>query len=814
MAKNKEHSLGFPPVYVPNKVKDSEEYGLQMFRAILHATAQYREERNRQISLSRKYAKGKQSLQQYLDELQIEGSKQYVNISYTPTKVLQKFEKIVVDDYQQMEETPKAIGKAYHIQERKERRKSDLKFRMEYGDYINQLSQETGFMVEDPNQQVPKDEEELDLITSLNSDEREELLLVEMIKKVFKDNDLDSKKRQFLSDVFQVQFGGYRHWVDRRGKINIDFIPAEDALYSVSSLEDFSDISYAGSASTMTIGEIRDKFNISEEKEHLLYKLAYHFKTNYGNYSLLSSSFNPEWRTHGSRPYDDFTVPVYHIWKKTVKNVGYLEGQDSYGKEVFDIDFDITKSEYKSNNKKRTGVVYPETSYEGWFAGNIDCPVLLEWGESYNQTREGKEKEKVLCPYVFFMPDNRGSMLEESAVEKVIPEIQTMDLAMLKIKMTIANHPPTGYSIDISALMGIDLGDGTMSPLELQDIFQQTGKLYIKTEKDDGRIDKNSPIQPLSVSIQDTINTYLIVYNNALNNIRDTLGINPNREGTASINRASNQAIQTQIAISQTATYYIYRAYLKATQTLTKHIGIRILDVLRYGNPDRGYLKYLGEDNIDFIKERDEIIASNYEFEFNPQMTKEDEDLLSNLVMSAIASRDLSMPDALLIMKLKDFELAEKYMRYLFKKNREQAQLEAQQNQRMQAEAQGDMAVRAEEAKRETFQIQSALQAQEWKIKGENSTEVAILDMAKEVLRARLDGKNVPQEYLELERLVLDNAITKQEKSMSETEQQLEQEVQQQEQEAIIQQVSQAVENGTISEEDAMMQLQQMGIQV
>src|SRR5690606_21059701 len=414
---------------------------------------------------------------------------------------------------------------------------------------------------------------------------------------------------------------------------------------------------------------------------------------------------------------------------------------------------------------------------------------------------------------VFFMPDNRGTMLEESAVEKVIPEIQTMDLAMLKIKMTIANHPPAGYAIDISALMDVDLGQGTMTPLDIQDIYQQTGKLYIKTQRDDGMVDKSLPIQPINVSIQDTNNTYLIVYNNALNNIRDTLGINPNREGTASINRVSTQAIQTQIAISQTATYYIYRAYLKATQTLTKHIGIRILDVLRYGRPDRGYLKYLGEENIDFIKERKDVVASNYDFEFNPQMTKEDEDLLNNLVMSAIASRDLSMPDALLILKLKDFEIAEKYMRYLFKKNREQAQLEAQQTQRLQAEAQGDMAVRAEEAKRETFQIQSALQAQEWKIKGENSTEVAILDMAKEVLRARLEGKQVPQEYLDLERLVLDNAITKQEKSMSETEQQIAEELAQQEQEAVIQQVSQSVENGTISEEDAMMQLQQMGIQ-
>src|SRR5690606_7570314 len=98
-----------------------------------------------------------------------------------------------------------------------------------------------------------------------------------------------------------------------------------------------------------------------------------------------------------------------------------------------------------------------------------------------------------LCPYIFFMPYNRGTMMEESAVEKVIAEIQTMDASMLKIKMTIANHPPVGYAIDYEALMDIDLGNGTLDPLDLQEIYQQTGKLYIKRRKDDGGFDNSLP---------------------------------------------------------------------------------------------------------------------------------------------------------------------------------------------------------------------------------------------------------------------------------------------------------------------------------
>lgn len=803
---------GFPPMYVPNEVKDSQKYGIEVFKAILDATSSYREKRDKLISESRMYAQGKQPLQIYLDELNIEGSKQYVNINYTPTKVLQKFEKIVVDDYQQLKETPKAIGKSQHIQERKERKKTDLKFRMEYKDFIDNLSANVGFPVEDPTQQVPQDEEELDLITSLNSEEKEELLMAEMVEKVLNDSDIERMKRQFLSDMFQVHFGGYRHYVDRKGKIRVDFIPIEDALYDESALEDFSDIAYAGSKCTMTIGELRDRFDFPREKEELLYKLAHKYRTDFGNYYLLRGTFNEEWRSSSARPYDDFTVPVYHVWKRTVKNVGYLEGEDSYGKAVFDIDFNINKEEVRSNNKKRTGVVHPETSYEGWFAGSSDCPVCLEWGESFNQTREGKEKEKVLCPYIFFMPDNRGRMLEESAVAKVISEIQQMDIAMLRVKMTIASHPPVGYMIDYEALMDIDLGDGTMSPLEIDDIYQQTGKLYIKRKKENGMVDNAPPVIPMNLSISDDINTYLTIYNNALNNIRDTLGINPNREGTANVNRMSNGAIQTQIAISQTATYYIYRAYLKATQTLVKHLGIRILDVLTYGDVNKGYLRYLGEENVEFIKSRKDITACNYEFKYDPQITKEDEERLQSLVMASVTARELTMPDALLIMGLKDVKLAEKYMRFLYKKNQERVWQQEVERQQLQAQAQGDMAVRTEEAKRETFQIQSSLQAQEWKIKGENSTEVKIMDIVEKLIQAELDGKTLTPEQQQLMQIFYSNALNKQFKSTSETEQQMQ--AQQQEQEMAMQaeQIQQALDSGELSEQEAGEMAQQLGL--
>src|SRR5690625_1751659 len=140
-------SSNFPNPYVSNKTKDSPEYGEQVFRAILKNSGSYRSKRKKEISEARRYAQGRQPLKQYLDELNIEGNKQYTNIAYEPTKVLQKFEKIVVDDYQQLQEEPKAKAVSKHIKERKEKRKSDLRFRMEFQDMIGELEQEVGFPI-------------------------------------------------------------------------------------------------------------------------------------------------------------------------------------------------------------------------------------------------------------------------------------------------------------------------------------------------------------------------------------------------------------------------------------------------------------------------------------------------------------------------------------------------------------------------------------------------------------------------------------------------------------------------------------------
>lgn len=799
----------FPTAYASNEEKLTEDYGSKVFKAVMDSTASYRDKIIKDKSIARKYARGEQDLSKLLDEIKIEGSKQYINISYKPTKILQKFEKVVVDDYQQLKEKIKVEAISQHIKLKQEKKKSDLKFNYKYKDVLKQLSDEIGIDLSG-EEGYPENEEELDLILSITPEEREELLMRSIVDLVMENNDLESLKRRFLSDMFQTAFGGFHVYQNKAGEIKIDYVPIEDAIFGGSNKEIISDDSpYLGRRMVKTIAEIRELFDIPPSKEEKLYKLAKQHENSLGN-PYMTYNYNYTYNNSIYRPYDDFSVNVYHIYQKNLETIEYIDGVTSTGRALFEIE-----SNAKETTRKRVGTSTPQIALEGWFAGYPDEVIVLKWGKAKNMLREGFDFEKLVPPYLFFMADNIGRLDTKSAVELVQADVDAMDLALLKIKLTLANHPPSGYAVDYESLMEVDLGVGEMSPLDLDSIYKQTGILYFRRVDSQGFDQtggRGTPIIPLNISIQETISTYLLEYNRALESLRDTLGINPNRDGTADMRRVSTATAQNQFSVSQTATYYIYRSYLKSLAKVSKIVGISMWNSLKFGKEDKGALYYLGRENIDFVKEREDITLSTYKYYVDPQMTQEDKEVLYNTVQQCLSTGQLKPQDALMILNLEDLSIAEKYLRYYVNKNEKDAREAENERQQIQAQAQGDMAVRTEEAKRETFQIQSSLQAQEWEIKGKNEKDIKAFELAMKLIQGEQEGKPIPPQYSEFVELALENYTVKQEKSLIDTEREMENEEAQLQEQQAIESVQQSVESGDMTEEEGMEILNNLGI--
>ena len=105
---NTNYNSIFPDQVVPDAEKATEEYGLQVGRAVESEwftngngySDRFGSNYNSFHNL-RLYARGEQSVQKYKDELSINGDLSYLNLDWKPVPVIPKFVDIVVNGMSQ-----------------------------------------------------------------------------------------------------------------------------------------------------------------------------------------------------------------------------------------------------------------------------------------------------------------------------------------------------------------------------------------------------------------------------------------------------------------------------------------------------------------------------------------------------------------------------------------------------------------------------------------------------------------------------------------------------------------------------------------
>lgn len=801
----------FPDNLAPKAVKDTKTYGQQVAQAILASTKEYREKMREVFGTCRKYVDAKQSLKEYLDELDIDGQKMYANISYKPRPIIQKFMKVIVDGYMEKNEYPDVKATSKHIQDRKDKKIADAEFRMKYGAAISQLSQESQVELENPKDFTPKSIEDLNIYATLNDKEREELLMQELVSFALKDNNIKEKKQAFLAETFVTSLFGYYSHINEEGRLDVVGIQGEDAIMDSSHKSIMTDVGYAGHFIRMKVCDIRNEFALSPMVENELFGCAKAANGKYGNTSL-TLNWREDYRFSDLRPYDNMTVELYHVWYKTNKVIGTVDGVDEngkpYQKSTYDYDSEAWKRQASTTTKVSTK--FPVTAYEGYFlAGTNTC---LEWGEQRNVLKKGLDKEKLLCPYIYSMPYNFGRMETPSSVSMIIDSVRNMDVAILKIKQIIAQMTPDDVSIDLESLMELDLGDGELEPLDIITIYKQTGTLFYRGKDEDGNPNQ-APIRQNMSSVGDKLNALIAWYNEELKNIKEYLGVNDFRDGSATSARTGFRFQQAQLEASNTATVFLYNAYLDATQELIKHIGIRIWDTLLYGTVNEGYLKYIGKENIEFIQSRKEITSSSYDIEFSMGMSDSDKANLEAKVNLALQSGNLELPDALLLEDIEDPKKAYKMLSYLYTKRRREKMEEAQANQKSAAEYSAQAGVAVEEAKGKTAQTMAQAEMAKEQERGRNSQLLAYQNTAMSlILEAFKTGKEIPETLMPLVDMALQNVQLKTQDDTEQTAKQIEAEKQAEQQQQLVQQLQQAVENGEITPEEAQQIASQNGL--
>ena len=149
--------------------------------------------------------------------------------------------------------------------------------------------------------------------------------------------------------------------------------------------------------------------------------------------------------------------------------------------------------------------------------------MLFDYGMKTNVPRNVHDISKCTLSYSSVCTNIRR-MIPKSMVNSCIGFADMLQLTHLKIQQAIAKAKPDGLIIDVEGLENVQLGKaGELQPLDLHDIYEQTGVFYYRSKNPEGGF-QNPPVREIGNSIRN-INELIGLYNHYLRMIRDTTGI-------------------------------------------------------------------------------------------------------------------------------------------------------------------------------------------------------------------------------------------------------------------------------------------------
>jgi hypothetical protein len=670
MSDNKETSKEILNFHLGNsKLKRDTEEGLKISKFLQKAyNSGYFSRRNKKFEKNRKFARGKQPMQEFLDLLNVDGKEAFVNLDMKAPAIAPKFMQVIIGGFMKRDEKVRATAIDPISIERKKYDRDEAEFRMNFGDEVKGIEQQVGIKLMADGGFTPADYDELELYFGLEYQLPEEILFEKGCDYVFYENGWPVIKRKILEDISETGLGATKVGTGPEGKINVRRVVPENSFYGFSNYDDFRDVSFIGEVLSMKLVDIRNQYpNMPEEK---IWQLAEQAKQ-----YTQSVKWDDRFRYSIDRPYDDWTVDVLDYEIKTIDTMMYQAKTNKFGNVIVEKK-DKVPQRLGDNKELITKDMY--VIYRGVYVLNTD--TMLEWGVAKNMIKPSNTKgmADAFFSYSVYMHENLD--LENMAIpERMETSIRQMTLAHLKIQQLIAKLRPSGLIIDIDSLSDINIGQAkALSPLELQAVYDQTGNIYYKRRTEDGDSQNGVPIQeaPNTGSVSQ-IQQLIMVYNHYLDRLRDEIGVNEYREG-AQVNPKLGLGVQqSQIQASNNATDFIYDAYLSLYQQTAFKISLLLYDSVSYGG--KQYSEYLSPEKVS---------GRQFDVKIEVMPDEKERQFLEGMIQTALSAGMMEFEDAFRIRSIKNTKLAEMYLTKA-KKNKEKAEMEkAQRNSEMNAQSQ------------------------------------------------------------------------------------------------------------------------------
>ena len=721
MYSSQKPSSGFPNPLADASEKHSKKYGLRYAKAIEGQWGKMSDKnsmhgsRNGTFKRNRTYANGTQDTsiyKQLLTSLNPNGGEgSLLNLDYTPVPILPKFVRIVVNKILSRNPYPNLEAVDPLSSSEKNKQKQRIRTQVAIKKELQELKSETGGLELDINpDQLPDtlEEAEIFLDTNIKTD-AEVAAQVATNMTLSWCNFNDSVYRRCVNDLAAIGIAVTKRSNDPNYGIKVDYIDPLNFVHSYTEDPFFEDVIYAGHVKEITISELkrisRDEF--TEDDIRKIMKVA---SKKRGNYDPTGYSIDNK---TNKEAYSEYMVQILDFEFISVDCMFFEEKQNRHG----NVGFFNEGFQYR----ERSGSVFERKSHkmemEMLYGGSyiMGTDIVFNYGLVANVPKNVHDISRCRLSYAP-VATNLNNNMPKSMVDSCIGFADMLQITHLKLQQAIAKAKPDGLIIDIEGLENVQLGKGgDLQPLDLHDIYEQTGVFYYRSKNPEGGF-QNPPVREIGNSIRN-INELIGLYNHYLRLIRDTTGINEAMDASSPKGDALVGVRQQAIAAGNNAIYDITNAslvlYKKVCQDIVKCIQIIPPESVLMSI----YENAIGQENMSVLSSFSNLPMYNFGVQVQKEMEDEERAFLEQNIQVALNQKEIDLEDAIAVRDLKDINQAERLLIVRRQKRMKKMQDMAQQNSQMQAQQQAQAAQVASQGRMQEMQMEAQLKSQELQLK-------------------------------------------------------------------------------------------------
>ena len=729
----------FPSQLTTDAEKATPEYGLRVGQAIQYEWFK-RDSRTcrfydqfRNFHRLRLYARGEQPIGKYKNELSVDGDLSYLNLDWTPVPILPKFVDIVVNGMSDRLFKINAYAQDAMSAENRTRYQEEIEKQMVAKDLLMEAQQAFGIQTFTmPEDEIPKDDEELSMYMQLKYKPAIEIAEEEAINTVLQENHYDDIRKRIDYDIATLGIGIAKHEFLPSAGVKIDYVDPANVVYSYTEDPNFKDCFYWGEIKTVPMTEVK-KIDPSLTREEME-KISQYSQSWYDYYNLNEFYDNDMF-------YRDTATLLYFNYKTTKKFVYKKKMLDNGGARVIEKDdtFNPPEEMMEEGNFERI-----EKTIDVWYEGVMvmGTNIMLKWELAKNMVRPKSASQHAMPNYVACAPRMYKGVIE-SLVRRMIPFADLIQITHLKLQQVISRVVPDGVFIDADGLNEVDLGTGAnYNPEDALRLYFQTGSVIGRSYTQEGEFNNaRVPIQQLTANSGGAKMAALINnYNHYLNQLRNVTGLNEARDGSTPDPNALVGIQKLAAANSNTATRHILEASIYIGRTMAEALSLRISDILEYAEFKEEFANQIGKYNVGTLEDIRDLYL--YDFGVFIEVTPDEEEKaqLEQNIQIALSSGGINLEDAIDIREVRNIKLANQLLKTKRAKKQEDDRNFEMQKQQMVSQQQLQSQQLAAQTAQQKIQLEGEMKMRE------KQAEVAF-DIEKLRAEAELKSQLMEKEF-------------------------------------------------------------------